>query len=123
MDVSTQLKKLPSTPRGTQTKAYNGSFGKSNVWLPSTTILTLFGTIHPGGSPPGHTVDQNPVMVRIGLLVGMSMRGDGSMAHGTSAEEVHSGHARASASEDEAQVLNGSIVEFSRYSLFKLKTK
>ena len=27
------------------------------------------------------------------------------------------------ASEDEAQVLDGSIVEFSRYCLFKLKTK
>lgn len=49
-------------------------------------------------------IAQALVLLGIGLLVGMSMRGDGSMAHGTSAEEVHSGHARASASEDEAQI-------------------
>lgn len=49
-------------------------------------------------------IAQAVVLLGIGLLLGMSMRGDGSMAHGTSAQEDHSGHDRASASEDEAQI-------------------
>jgi len=43
-------------------------------------------------------------LLGFGLLLGMSMRGDGSSVHGTSAQEVHSGHSDASASEDEAQI-------------------
>lgn len=49
-------------------------------------------------------IAQAVVLLGIGLLLGMSMRGDGSMANGTSAQEDHSGQARASASEDEVKI-------------------
>ncbi|MEQ8212197.1 MAG: efflux RND transporter periplasmic adaptor subunit [Lacipirellulaceae bacterium] len=49
-------------------------------------------------------IAQAIALLGIGLLVGMSMRGDGLMTHGTSAEEDHSGRAHASASEYEAQI-------------------
>lgn len=49
-------------------------------------------------------IAQAIVLLGIGLLIGLSMRGDGSTANGKSAQEDHSGHARASASEDKAQI-------------------
>ena len=49
-------------------------------------------------------IAQAVVLLAVGLLVGMSMRGDGSMSHRTATQEDHSGHAHASASEDEAQI-------------------
>lgn len=49
-------------------------------------------------------IAQAVVLLSIGLLAGMLMRGDGSMSHGTSAQEDDSGHAHASASEGEAQI-------------------
>lgn len=49
-------------------------------------------------------IAQAVALLGVGLLLGMSMRGNGSMAHGTSAQEDHSGHAHASSGEDEAQI-------------------
>lgn len=44
------------------------------------------------------------VLLGIGLLFGMSMRGDIPAANGTTASEDHSGHAHASADEEQAQI-------------------
>ena len=49
-------------------------------------------------------IAQAVVLLGVGLLLGMSMRGDGSMDQGTSAQEDHSGHAHASAGEEEAKI-------------------
>ena len=49
-------------------------------------------------------IAQALLLLAVGVLVGMSMRGNGSVAHGTSATEDHSGHDHASAGEDEAQI-------------------
>ncbi|QEG01509.1 Cation efflux system protein CusB precursor [Stieleria maiorica] len=49
-------------------------------------------------------IAQAIVLLGVGLLLGMSMRGDGSTDGGTSAQENHSGHAHASAGKSEAQI-------------------
>lgn len=49
-------------------------------------------------------IAQAVVLLGVGLVLGMSMRGDSSTSHGTSAQEDHSGHDHASASENEAQI-------------------
>ncbi len=49
-------------------------------------------------------IAQAVMLLGIGLLVGMSMRGAGSMAHGTSSQEDHSGHTDASVGEGDAQL-------------------